>query len=298
MLVGNGKDRPLCIIARMQIYVWHDFNELWDYNDPAGTETAFRALLAGKHEQDYELQLKTQIARALGLQGKFDGAHALLDEVEHLMEPVSLVEVRYFLERGRAFNSNKQAEKAVLHFSRASGLAQQLGADYFTVDALHMLGIAAPAEAQLDWNLKAIEVAQKSADERARGWLASLYNNIGWSLFDEKRYAEALELFQKAIPLREKQGKAEPLRVAKWSEAKVLRVLGRVDEALAIQRQLELEESGDGFIDEEIGECLLALGRQAEAGPYFGRAYEKLSQIDWAAEDTARLNRIEKLARK
>jgi tetratricopeptide (TPR) repeat protein len=242
---------------------WVDFNDVWDYNDPAGTEKRFRSLLdesAKTQDQDYLLQLKTQIARTLGLQGKFDEAHSFLDEVEKAMAPGSLVEVRYLLERGRALNSSKRPEAAMPLFLRASNVALALKADFYTVDALHMLGIAAPQKDRLTWNLKAIETAQES-DEKGRGWLASLYNNTGWSLFDEQRYAEALDLFQKAVPLREQQGKAEETRIAKWSVAKVLRVMGRVEEALVMQRGLVASEPDDGFINEELGECLLALGR-------------------------------------
>jgi tetratricopeptide (TPR) repeat protein len=275
-------------------YSWHDFNDKWDYNNPAATEVVFRELAKNRDKgQDYLLQLKTQTARALGLQSKFDQAHHLLDEVQASMEPGSLVEVRYRLERGRAFNSDKQPEKALLLFSEASALAQKLGADFFVVDVLHMLGIAAPPQARMDWNLKAIEFAESSSDERAKGWLASLYNNIGWALFDEKRYEEAMGFFEKAIPLLEKKGDAETLRIAKWSVAKVLRVMGRVDNALEMQLA---DANPDGFTYEEIGECLLALGRSEEAKGYFSKAYEILKEIDWVAEDPARMSRIKKLA--
>jgi tetratricopeptide (TPR) repeat protein len=168
---------------------WVDFNEQWDYDNPAETEKRFRQLLVDStkaENQDYLLQLNTQIARTLGLQGKFDEAHSVLGEVEKAMAPGSLVEVRYLLERGRALNSSKRPEAAMPLFLRASNVAQALKADFYTVDALHMLGIAAPQKDQLTWNLKAIEAAQES-DEKGRGWLASLYNNTGWSLFDEQR---------------------------------------------------------------------------------------------------------------
>jgi tetratricopeptide (TPR) repeat protein len=276
-------------------YPWHDFNDQWDYNDPGKTEAAFRELLTknGNADQDYLLQLKTQIARALGLKGKYPEAHHLLDQVERSMQPGSLVEVRYMLERGRAFNSDKQPEKALLLFSEASALAQKLGADFFTVDALHMLGIAAPQAARMEWNLKAIQFAENSRDERARGWLATLYNNIGWTHFDEGRYEDALELFEKAVPLREKKGEAEPLRIAKWCVARALRAVRRVDEALAMQLA---DTNPDGFTHEEIGECLLALGRNSEARVEFAKAYEILKDLSWVAEDTQRISRLKELA--
>lgn len=279
---------------------WPDFNDLWDYSDPAASEAAFRARLAeaeGQASDDYILQLKTQIARTHSLRGQFDEAHTILDEVQAAMEPGGLAEVRYLLERGRTLNSSRQPEKAMLLFTAATTAAQKLGADFYTVDALHMLGIAAPPEARLDWNLLAIQYAENSEDEHARNWLASLYNNTGWTLFDGQRHEEALDLFQRAVPLREKQGNPENLRIARWSVAKILRALGRVDEALQTQRLLEAEEEDPGgFTLEEIGECLLALGRTNEAKPYFARAYEKLKEIDWVAEDTERIKRLESLA--
>lgn len=277
---------------------WVEFNDQWDYTDPAESEKRFRLLLVESAKQqtsDYLLQLRTQLARALGLQGKFAEAHDLLDAVEKEMELGSLVEVRYLLERGRALNSSKKPEAAMPLFLRASALAQALKADFYTVDALHMLGIAAPQKDQLTWNLKAIEFAE-TADEKGRGWLPSLYNNTGWSLFDQQRYAEALDLFKQAVPLREAQGKAEETRIAKWCVAKVLRVMGQADEALAMQQALAAADSHDGFVDEEIAECLYALGKHAEAKPHFAKAYAALALIDWVTEDNPRIQRLQELS--
>lgn len=280
----------------MEPSYWATFTDEWDYNDPAGSEAKFRSLLqSGSVTGDEALQLKTQIARALGLQSKFDEAHAVLDEVKAAMKPGSLVDLRYLLERGRVLNSAKQAEAAMPLFLQASALAQSLQADFYTVDALHMLGIAAAAKDRLAWNLKAIAAAEQS-DEKGKGWLASLYNNTGWSLFDEGRYAEALDLFDRAVGLREQQGDHEALRIAHWCVARTLRALGRVSEALAIQRQLETGPQ-DGFVSEELAECLLALGRPTEAAPYFAKAHAELSQLDWVAEDSARMERLRDHAR-
>jgi tetratricopeptide (TPR) repeat protein len=285
-------DQPTTVPA-----YWADFNDLWDYSDPAATEMRFRELLNDdSRAPEYVLELKTQLARTMSLRGLFAEAHALLDEVEPRMQADSLVQVRYLLERGRAFNSGKKAELAVPLFLQAAQLGEKLGLDFYTVDALHMLGIAAPGELQLAWNLKAIDAAQKSRDGKARGWLASLYNNTGWALYDLARYEEALDLFRKSVPLRIAQGKAKEAAIAKWSVGKVLRAMGKPQEALQIQRELEAGGKTDGFTSEELAECLYALGEENEAKPYFAKAYEQLAQIDWVAEDTARISRLKSMS--
>jgi tetratricopeptide (TPR) repeat protein len=278
---------------------WPDFNDLWDYYDPAATEKKFRELLPkakASGDEAYYLQLMTQIARSLSLQKKFEQAHQILDEVESQMQGGDIVEVRYRLERGRTFNSAGEPERAVPLFKRAVQVSETIEADFYAVDAYHMLGIAASPEERLEWNLTAIAYAEKSSDERARNWLGSLYNNTGWTMFDEKRYKEALDLFQKALAHREQQGQEREIRVARWCVAKTLRVSGRVEEALAIQRELESTGESDGFTEEEIAECLLALGEAEASKPYFQRAYEKLSQIDWVAEDQARMEHLKSLS--
>ena len=55
-------------------------------------------------------------------------------------------------------------------------------------------------------------------------------------------------------------------------------------------------EPEDGFCTEETGECLLALGREAEARPYLARAATLLGADAWLAEHEpdriARLHRL------
>ena len=89
--------------------------------------------------------------------------------------------------------------------------------------------------------------------------------------------------------------KGEQESISRWSVARQLRALGRVDEALAAQRKLAAENDKDGFVPEEMGECLLLLGREAEAKPCFRRAHEILKEIGWMAEDKARIERLARL---
>jgi hypothetical protein len=52
----------------------------------------------------------------------------------------------------------------------------------------------------------------------------------------------------------------------------------------------------DGYVFEELGECLLLLGRPGEARLFFARAYAELSRDSWLAEsEPARLERLKEL---
>ena len=50
-------------------------------------------------------------------------------------------------------------------------------------------------------------------------------------------------------------------------------------------------------MEEELGECLLALHRTTEAREFFGKAYDLLGQDPWyPPTETERLERIKRLA--
>lgn len=279
-----------------------DFDAFWNYENPRQTEKMFRELLPQFPEDEPDsLELLTQIARAQGLQKKFREAHLTLDRVEaKLKEETSVAKIRYFLERGRAFHSSGNVEKAHPFFEQAFEAAKQISADFYAVDALHMLAIVSPPAQSLQLNLEAIQWAESSREERARNWLGSLYNNTGWSLHDLGKYPAALEFFQKAEAWQRSRGHARETRIAIWCVARTLRSLNRLEEALSTQMALKLEYESegesDGYVFEEIGECLLVLNRPEEASPYFSKAYALLSQDAWLPEqEPDRLARLKEL---
>ena len=278
-----------------------DFDSLWDYSNPDQTETKFREVLPQFPDGNERLELLTQIARTQGLQRKFDEAHKTLDEVEgQLSVDSSRARVRYLLERGRVFNSSKHPDEARPFFEQALTMAQELKEDFYAVDAAHMLAIVADPASSLDWNLRAIQMAESSADEKARGWLGSLYNNTGWSYHDMGDFESALKIFQKAESYFGEVRREDRLRIAKWTVARCLRSMSRIEEALSKQMALKAEfdsiGDSDGYVDEEIGECLLLLKRESEAKPYFAKAYELLSQDEWMmANEAERMKRMKEL---
>ena len=145
-----------------------------------------------------------------------------------------------------------------------------------------------------------MEAAEVSDDPRAQGWLGALYNNTGWTYHDTGEYERALELFEKGLAWRKERDNDQAKQIAKWTVARAKRSLGRTEEALAMQQSLleEHESAGtsDGYVYEEIAECLLTLGRQDEARPHFERAYIELSKDDWLTEnEPERLERLKRL---
>ena len=281
-----------------------DFDKLWNYGSPKATEEKFWAILKEVKFSDhpaYWLEVKTQIARTQGLQRKFDEAHATLDDVEIVIsdEPTR-VRVRYLLERGRVLNSSGRPEESKPYFLDALDNAQRAGEETLAVDAAHMMGIVEPPEKQIEWNLKAIEMAEMASDEKARRWLGTLYNNTGWSYHDLGQYGNAMELFKKALVYREKVGREQPIRIAKWAIGRCLRSLGKTDEALEIHRKLLAEYESvnrkNGYVFEELGECLLVQGKEDEAKSWFAQAYEELSKDQWhVANEPERIERVKKL---
>lgn len=283
-----------------------ELDKLWNYGKPAETEARFRTELA-KHPADSReaLETTTQIARTHGLRRQFAEADKTLDGVVPGLDAVpARVRVRYLLERGRTRNSGGEREAAVVLFKDAlsASAADKLpGADFYAVDALHMLGIAAPASEQLDWNLKALAAAEASADTRTRGWAASLTNNIGWTYFQSNDPKTALVYWQKALPLREAMGKPVDIRIAKWTIARGYRALGRLDDAekiqLALVTETEAAKDPDGYVYEELAEIAYARGNAAAAAPWAAKAHALLKDDPhMKANEAQRLARLATLA--
>ena len=249
----------------------------------------------------YLAELLTQVARSQGLQAKYEIAHETLDRAERLLnKDLVVARIRYFLERGRVFNSSSRPMDAIPLFLNAWELGIQSNEDYYAVDAAHMLGIAeSTPEKRMEWNLKALDYAEKSP--KASRWLGSLYNNIGWAQVENGKLEEALELFKRALEFRKVQGNPNSVFIAKWSVAKVLRLMGQVDESFAIQKELLAETKQttepDGYVYEEIAECLLLLNRSEEARQYFSFCYDRLILDHWlATNEPERIARIKELA--
>lgn len=305
----SGKIFVFLTLITITVMAKEPINKLWDYSDPKASEVRFRSRLAEEEKENSpftdRMEIMTQIARAEGLQQKFEDAHKTLDTVQALLPSLgsSLVETRYHLERGRAFNSSGNKEKAKQEFLKALESGKKGSHDYYAIDAVHMMGIADEPAKQLEWTELGIKMAEASSEDRAKLWLGTFYNNSGWTYFAMGEYQKALDLFIKNEKFAESRNNAKDVQIAKWCQAKMYRFLKQIDTALSIQHGLEKEmKSGtmeeDGYVHEEIAECLLAQGKANDAKPYFKRAYDLLSKDIWLQKDEkARLERMNELSK-
>jgi len=275
-----------------------DIDALWEYDDPARSESAFREALASTNG-DARLELLTQIARTYGLRGRFDEAHHLLDEISSQLKSAGpRPRLRYMLERGRAFNSSGAVELARPLFVEAWKLATAVHSDALAVDAAHMVAITyGGTEDAVDWNRRGLALARGSKDAKAQALVPAMLNNSAWDLHDMGRYAEALPIFEQALTEWRARSRPSQIRFARWSVARCLRSLGRFPEALTMQLALEREDAerkgADGDVLEEIAELYESLGQMAEAGAYFARAASVLSEgADPASREPERIARL------
>ncbi len=279
-----------------------ELDAMWNFDKPDESEARFRAELdRWPPDSPQYAEVRTQIARTYSLRRQFAEANATLDGVEATLATMPAhVRVRYLLERGRTHNSSGAPQRAVPLFKQALDLAECNADPFYAIDAAHMLGIAVPPAERLDWNLKALAMTEQAADARSKRWLASLYNNIGYTYQERGDFATALAYYRKALPAFETRGDPSAVRVAHWMIARAQRSLGQLDEAEKTQRMLlaDYEKLGepDGYVFEELAEIALARGDAAAARPWAAKAYEILSTDEgFAADNRERLAHLAKV---
>jgi len=230
-----------------------DPTPLWDFDDPAGSEQRLRAAAEAAADTTDRDLLLTQVARALGLQGRYDEGRAILGSG---LGGHPEVMTRSFLELGRMSRSAGDLVRAREEFDIAVDLASDAGLDLVHVDALHMVALVADPADQFAINERALRIALDSEDPRARNWDASLLNNIGMVHSDAGDLVSALAAFEAALTARRRIGDDGRTRIARWMVAWTFRRMGRTDEARAIHLELkaELDAAGDvdPYVDEEL----------------------------------------------
>ncbi len=228
-----------------------DLTELWNFDDPAGSEQRLRAAQVEAPETEAAV-LQTQVARALGLQGRYAEALAVLDGIECTDPEVT---VRSLLERGRVYRSRGDVAAAAPLFEAAVAAADQ-GLEGLAIDAMHMVALTLKGDVQIAYTRGILDRARASRDPSARRWLASLLNNLGTAYSDQGEWQLALQTFDEALAERRTGSDLEATFAARWMVAWALRHLGRTAEArdaqLALQADLVAAGREDPYVHEEL----------------------------------------------
>ena len=289
-----------------------DFDAFWDLEHPSDTEKRFQEILSqledsAQVDASYRIELLTQLARAQGLQNRFDEAKVNLDRASILINDPDkthrlVSKIRHFLELGRIPILQRIPSQARPPVVEAWTLASNAGLDYYSIDAAQMLASIEPQKVKKDWILKALSLAEGSNQPQSKEWLGSLYASLAWLYYDVRQFTTALENFQKTLSEVTQQGKARKIITAKWAVAKTLRALNRLEEAFDMQQvllaQLNQLNVKDGYVYEELAECLQSLKRGPEAQVYFDLAYHELKTDLWLTDNhPARIKRLKEMGK-
>lgn len=271
----------------------------WNPLDAPASEANFRRLLptaeqVAAKDPSYLIELISWMARAQALQKNLADSRTSLERAEKLLSErtatyPAATRIRWLLEKSRLHILEKTPSQARALLEEAWNLAIEFKEDFFAVEVAQMMAAIEPQKAQQEWLSRAIEISEKSSSEKTKRWLGTLYPTWAWKLYDVRQFEKSLQVFRKALAHLKTHGTSREVFVAQWSIGKVLRALGKTEEALLIQKELltELGTEGtrDGRLFEELAECLQTLNRSVEAQPYFELAYRELSGDEWITDN-------------
>ena len=172
-----------------------ELDALWDFTD---LQASLTRLVRARDAADGIVrdELTTQVARARGLLGDVEEAY---EELDALASKDPVVRQRVALERGRLFAMAGPASMAGPCFE----IAREIAADEsLTVDALHMLAILDPVNAE-EHTRAGLQMAQASDDPRTRRWEGALLNNLAWNHADAGRRDAAIATFEQVAQARQ-----------------------------------------------------------------------------------------------
>jgi tetratricopeptide (TPR) repeat protein len=280
-----------------------NFDSEWNYSKPAATRLKFNDIYEKENSVanlNYQLELKTQIARTYSLEGSFKEAHATLDEVYVLLsESSNIARIRYHLERGRTHNSANKKVLARTEFNLALKFSKKFKNDFYAIDAIHMLSLAVKSDnlkEKLKLNQEGLKISKNTKDDKSKRWAGVFYNNMGWDYFENKEFSKALSQFKLCRDFYSDRKNFKRRDVARWSMGKAYRLLGELDTALQIINSLLQENNGEdstGYTFEEMAEIQLKKENLLESKKYFTKAYTVLSKDSWMLKnEKQRLERI------
>ena len=274
-----------------------DTDGFWNTQNLPETEGKIRALLPLGDGPVHAAQVEalTQIARVFVLQGKLKEAKDFLNYADSLLKDLSVEDalkpqVRIFLEEGRVYGLSMFPDRALEYFRKAWDLSfENRRLDSLAIDAAYMISVTLPSKQGKTWLKGALDLAEHAdASPTAKKWRAHLYMRFGWQEFDVRNFATALEYFDKALENADRDD-VFLQRTLRWCRARVLRSLGKFNEAMVMQNEIFSDLAGEGVLNGhvylELAECYQSLQDQDQASYYYELAHEKLKMSKWYSEN-------------
>lgn len=227
----------------------------------------------------------SQIARTYGITGKNEEGRPWLAKAADIATPDEpLGWSRYLGVRGRfEWQDEKDNEKAVATFKEMYDYCSDKELHDRAIDAAHMVGIVGTPEQQVEWGLKGIKEAEVG---NVTGWLGPLWNNLGVTYEDQKRYDDALNAYLKARNYHWQYGDETAKMIADWAVGHAYRLDGKYEEAgkwlrpvLAWCERIDNTEF-IGWSHKELGEIDIANEDFKSALGHFTIAEEKLKAVN------------------
>src|SRR5215216_1707642 len=103
---------------------------LWDFSDLEASERRLRAAVAAEGDDAGRAEVVTQLARVLGLRGRYTDGHRLLADADALAGDDDVVRARVLLERGRLLRLAGDLAAALPLFEEAFEIALRAGQDF------------------------------------------------------------------------------------------------------------------------------------------------------------------------
>ncbi len=241
----------------------------WNFDDPAASEAVFRDLLETTQDAVDRVVVQTQIARALGLQGKFDEGMNLIDSLPDIDHTTLAWQA---IEMGRLHRSKGEIESAGANFILAMTQSDQEEEERpdpvlesLHVDALHMYALVLSPADQIAFTKEALAKVNQSANPLVRRWSVTFLNNLGMAYSEVGDWQSAYAAFLDAQGDARQQGDEGRIFVARYMVGWALRNLSRTDDALAHMTALQSDLLAAGRSDQYV-EAELAILRGESDG--------------------------------
>lgn len=186
------------------------------------------------------IQILSQIALFQAVQKKFEQAHQTLEQAQLACKADDYQgQACILLEKGRIFQHAGELEKAEKYFYQSYQLSSLHHLDYYTINAAHMIAIVVKnVEEKIKWNELALSLALQTENKKAQGLLAPLHNNLGQNYFDVQDYEKSLFYYEQASQLFSHDNRYSDFMLARWTIARCIRALNKLDQALVLQQEL------------------------------------------------------------